>query len=384
MRFEAFFLRDWQRASAWQILLRPMSLLYMVMTAIRSALYRTKFLHKHRARVPVVVVGNITVGGTGKTTVVLAIAQRLLEAKQSPGIVTRGYAPVRNQAKFPQVIHVLPQANKTFSSSETAFGLSDEAQLLALRSGVPVYTGVKRALAVETLLSKHVDVNLVISDDGLQHYALDRDIEIAVVDGVRGFGNGFMLPAGPLREPSSRLQAVDCIVLNNTNIDDSFQEKMPEKTCQVAALRKSLETADRPVFVMTYGNEIFVPLQSDHIAGHNAPQGETTKVFVEKFCDKRIAAMAGIGHPERFFSHLERLGIILASRHAFPDHYAFARADVTGIDADVIVMTEKDAVKCFAYGDERMWAMRIDALLPDAFYKFMLKKIDDVTRPKVA
>lgn len=361
---ERFFLREWPRTSAWQFLLRPLSWLFMVLAATRRTLFAAHVFRVFRARVPVVVVGNITVGGAGKTPVVLALAAYLRQAGYTPGMVTRGYAPTGHHAA---VVHVTKAANPL---------AGDEALLLAGRSGLPVYAGVKRADAARTLLAHHAGTNVVISDDGLQHHALARDIEIAVVDGVLGFGNGRLLPAGPLRESISRLRTVDCIILNNTNIDAPFQAKMPQTPYGSDTLHGLLQAAGKPVFAMTYGNETFMALDS--------ARTEHTAAMLLRCRGKQVAAVAGIGNPARFFDHLARLGITLASQHAFADHHAFVRADFDDIQADIILMTGKDAVKCAAQADDRMWAMQVDALLPDAFYEFIRKKIDHVTRSQAA
>ncbi len=350
-QLEQFFLREWQRGSAWQMVLRPLSWLFAALAAMRRALYAAGVLRRYRVPVPVVVVGNISVGGTGKTPLVLALSRFFTDAGDTPGIVTRGY-------------------------QRPGAGMSDEALLLTRRSGVPVVADARRAAAVQALLAGHPQTNVVISDDGLQHQALARDVEIAVVDGSRGFGNGCLLPAGPLREAPSRLHSVDCIVLNNTNIDGQFEAKMPQTAHGLDTLPNILHATGRPVFEMHYGNESFVSLEG---AGLALPAA-----MLETSRGKRVAAVAGIGHPQRYFDHLARLGFTLTSRHAFADHHAFARENFSAIDADIILMTEKDAVKCADFADGRMWAMHIDALLPEAFYQFIRKKVDHVTRPQAA
>jgi tetraacyldisaccharide 4'-kinase len=421
---EPFFLREWTRVSAWQLLLQPISWLFAALSAYRRWLFQIGFFRTHRSRVPVIVVGNISVGGTGKTPAVLALAQHLRQHGQSPGIVTRGYAKKGLDTSPGMVIHVVPPP-----SHRAAMPLSDEALLLAKRSGVPVFAGVARAKVIDEMLSKHAEINVVISDDGLQHYAMARDIEIAVIDGARGLGNGFLLPAGPLRETASRLQTVDCVILNNTNIDGAFEAKMPENARGIYDLPNELpitpksvrgepveppatdiksagdENAlrqaqrergdgnnfkkDTPVFIMTYGHETFIPLHghgndANHPTSPLVTLGHAPQDFLTQTQQKRIAAVAGIGNPARFFTHLERLGFKLSTTHAFPDHHAYRREDFAKIDADIILMTEKDAVKCEGFADARMWQMQIDAVLPDAFYDFIQQKINHVTRPQTA
>ncbi len=367
-RLEQFFVHEWQRRSGWQILLRPVSWIFAAIVGIRRALFKTGILDLYQPPVPVLVVGNLTVGGTGKTPVVLALANYLHRTEQYPGIVTRGYAPGQHQDSPTAVQPMMPQ--DAAKDREPAAG--DEARLLANRSGVPVYAGSRRAATVATLLSDHADIRVVVSDDGLQHYALARDIEITVVDGLRGFGNGLMVPAGPLREPVSRLRMVDCIVLNQTGINASRLGK----SLVPSDLACLLDTIGTPIFEMTYCNEVFVKL----LGAGKYDRGAMLAMSRQK----RIAAVAGIGNPERFFLHLEQLGLTLSSKHVFDDHHAFTKTDFAGIGADIVLMTEKDAVKCDDCADDRMWAMQIDALLPDAFYQFIQKKIDHVSRSKVA
>jgi tetraacyldisaccharide 4'-kinase len=373
-RLERFFLAEWQRVSAWQLLLQPLSWLYWLIIRARHLCYRLGVFRIHAARVPIIVVGNISVGGTGKTPLVLALTKYLQQQNMRPGIVTRGYQNPHHNAPATMVMHVVPPTSLKTS-------VSDEAELLVKRSGAPVVIDQKRVDAIARLLNEHADTNVIVSDDGLQHTAMARDIEIAVIDGARGLGNGFLLPAGPLRESSARLVSVDCIILNNTNIGGQFEANMAENARQMAYLPKHI-----PTFAMTYGAEQFLRVSSmvnarSNIVHENAL---TIATFLTHCQGKKIAAIAGIGNPPRFFTHLVRLGLTLASTHAFPDHHAYQRQDIAAIDADIIIMTEKDAVKCVSFADQRLWQMQIDALLPDAFYQFMDEKIAHVTRSKAA
>jgi len=362
-QFEGFLIREWQRRSGWQLLLQPFAWLFAVLTSSRRLLYRLKFLKSTPSTVPVIVVGNISVGGTGKTPLVIALGSALLAQGRHVGMVTRGYAPHRS--------------------------VSDEVALMSRRSAAPVVANARRVAAVEQLLARYPATNIVISDDGLQHYALGRDIEIAVVDGTRGFGNGYLLPAGPLRENLARLRSVDCIVVNDTNINPSIggvfkakvaEEPLPglrlhnEKTVLAHNLMYLLAATGKPVFHMTYGHESFSPLMQHQNLG--------VEPFHFLVRGKRVAAVAGIGHPERFFTHLETLGITLDSRHAFPDHHPFVASDLDAIDADLILMTEKDAVKCahlMLLSAHRVWQMHIDALLPEPFYEFIVAQLEKIS-----
>jgi tetraacyldisaccharide 4'-kinase len=217
--------------------------------------------------------------------------------------------------------------------------------VIARRSRVPVYISPDRPAAARALLEAHPEVNVLVSDDGLQHYALARDIELAVVDGERGFGNGLPLPSGPLREPVSRLKEVDAVVVNG-----GWSDTVP-------AARQ---------FAMTLGRERFASLSGSE---ELSPQE-----FALATRGRSVVAMAGIGNPERFFEHLSRLGVA-ARRIAFADHHHYQPADLKLPGAEVIVMTEKDAVKCAAFADSRMWLMRVDAILPPDFDDFLVTRL---------
>jgi tetraacyldisaccharide 4'-kinase len=335
---------EWERRGGGALIFLPLAALYGAAVAVRRFLYRRRVLPAWRADVPVIVVGNITAGGTGKTPLVLALVDILRRHGWNPGVVARGYGRVPPREQDPRgVVRVLPDV-----ATPEHFG--DEPVLIARRSQVPVYISPDRPAAARELLADHPEVNVIVSDDGLQHYALARDIEIAVVDGDRRFGNGLLLPSGPLREPTSRLHAVDAVVMNGDGAP----------------------VADgRPHFAMRLGDERFVALSQ----GRQMTPGE----FALFARGQRVVAVAGIGNPPRFFEHLAELGIA-ARTIAFPDHHAFQPAELRLPDAQVIVMTEKDAVKCGAFADARMWLMRVEARLPDAFADFVLTRLARVRR----
>ncbi len=346
--FEAFIVQEWQQGSIWQIILRPLSWLFAAISATRRFLFRTGVSTITNVGVPVVIVGNISAGGTGKTPLVIAIVELLEKSNKHPGVITRGYVQSRMQPRALAPPIVSPQGTIT---------ASDEAMLMSQRLAAPVFANPDRVAAAALLLKRYPNTDVIISDDGLQHYRLGRDIEIAVVDGQRGFGNQHLIPAGPLRESMARLRTVDCIVVNG-----------------VAKIGLDLTQYGVPVFRMNLGNEKFVKL-----SGGDA-------VFLSDFLaivnEKKIHALAGIGNPPRFFDHLKRLGIICHATHPFSDHHAFTRADLNFPDADIILMTEKDAVKCKAFADDRMWAMRVDALLPTEFDEFILQRLNSISAAK--
>ena len=319
--------RIWYGRHPAAILLAPVGRLYQACAWARRAAYTSGLFSVYRAAVPIIVVGNISVGGTGKTPLVIWLACKLQEFGFRPGIIARGYRGVANS--WPQQVRP--------DSDPVAVG--DEAVLIAKRSGLPVAVGPNRGDAIEAL-RKHSGVNIVVSDDGLQHYAMARDIEVAVIDGIRRFGNGACMPAGPLREPVTRLDRVDLIVTNGL--------------------------AARGEFPMRY------------VAGHAHHVNETLEsVAFEVFTPKTVHAVAGIGNPDRFFALLKRSGFRITA-HAFPDHHRFAEADLDFGDRNPVLMTEKDAVKCERFHDDRLWYVPVDAELPDVFerrLKTLLKRI---------
>ena len=315
----------WYRITPLHLILFPLGWLFRALVALRRALYRGRILSGTKLAVPVIVVGNISAGGTGKTPLTLALAQQLADRGWHPLIVSRGHG---GSAQQPQ--HVTPDSDVQ--------QVGDEPLLMARRNLGPVWIGKDRAAVAQAALQAHPQCNIVLCDDGLQHYRLQRDVEIAVIDGARGFGNGFMLPAGPLREPVSRLQTVDAIVVNGGE-------------------------ASTGQYAMRLSGEIFYSLLDP---GKTATAAELGKL--------RCHAVAGIGHPQRYFRHLTSLGLN-ATEHAFPDHHPYRAADLSFADCDAILLTEKDAVKCSAFADERYWVLRVEARIDPALIDHILRKI---------
>ena len=330
---------EWQRLGGGALVFLPFAVVFFLVSCARRALYRAGVLRAWRASVPVVVVGNITVGGTGKTPLVLAVVDALLAAGMHPGVVSRGYGRV------PPTEHDPSGVVRVFPGRATPEHFGDEPVLIARRAHVPVFISPDRAAAARALLAQDKDVDVIVSDDGLQHYALARDVEIAVVDGERRFGNGLPIPSGPLREPVSRLMEVDAVVVNGGWSD---------------------AISSRRQFAMQLGRERYVALATNE----ELDPGQ----FAAAARGHRVVALAGIGNPARFFAHLERLGLAPEKR-PFADHHHFAAADLKLPGVEVIVMTEKDAVKCAAFADSRMWFLRVDALLPPDFDAFLLERI---------
>jgi len=332
------FPKHWLRPDAVSSALLPASWLFAAVSAARRALYGAGILRSTRLRVPVIVVGNVTVGGTGKTPLVLALLEDLRRSGRRPGVILRGYG-----AAAAGVAEVC--------AGDDPRAAGDEAVLLAVRSGCPVFRGRDRVAAASALLERHPDCDLIVSDDGLQHYRLARDIEIAVED-ARGHGNGRMLPAGPLREPGNR--KVDALVLNG--------EPHPERAAAIARL-KYFRMQLVPDGWYELGK---APIEVEHSIDPKALAGA------------RLHALAGIGAPQRFFRTLEELGI-RAVEHAFPDHHAFSADDLRFDACDAVLMTEKDAVKCLQLARPvPCYVLRVQARLDPSFFEFIRTRLQGV------
>jgi len=308
------------RLTALTLPLVPAALAFGAIANARRALYRGAVLHAERLPVPVVVVGNITVGGSGKTPLAAALARALAERGWHPGIVSRGHGRA-DEGGPPRL--VAPDADPST--------VGDEPVLLA-RTGVPVAVGRDRVAAARALLAAHPACNVLVADDGLQHYRLARDFEIVVVDANRGVGNGWQLPAGPLREPVRRIDEADAIVALGT----------PAPSFAPNAWRMTLE------------GDTFVRVND---------RSQTQPAAA--FAGAGVHALAGIGNPDRFFAQLRSLGIA-AVEHAFPDHHRFVPDDLGLPGAHAILMTEKDAVKCEAFADARCWYLPVRARVDPA------------------
>ena len=319
--------RCWYAAHPLGHLLLPLSWLFGALTWLRRWLYHRRLLRTERLPVPVIVVGNLTVGGTGKTPLVIWLCRHLAARGYRPGVVLRGYG---GQARdWPQRV--------TSSSDPVAVG--DEAVLLARRTGCPVSAGPERPAAARALLADGAS-DLIISDDGLQHYPLARDIEILVVDGQRRFGNGRLLPAGPLREPLSRVAAVDLIACNGPPNPGEH------------ALHPQLEAAR--------------PLAPSGAAVGGAGAGQARRL--SDFAPGPVHAVAGIGNPQRFFDALRAAGLAVIE-HPLPDHHAFHAADLDFADPYPVLMTEKDGVKCLAFAQGHHWVVPLEFAPEAAFVR---------------
>ena len=301
---------QWQRLGPLAIALWPVSLLFRLVVASRRWAYRRNLLKSKHPAVPVIVVGNITVGGSGKTPLVIWLVEFLRGHGLQPGVVSRGYGG--GASHWPQQVGA--------DSDPVAVG--DEAVLLAQRAACPVCVGPDRPAAIDALL-QHSGCDVVVSDDGLQHYAMSRDIEIAVIDGQRRFGNGLMLPAGPLREPVSRLRDVDLVICNGQPQADEF----------------AMQLSSPQIYRL---------------------DGEGPSRDISVLEGQRVRAIAGIGNPGRFFDMLRSHGLVVQG-HAFPDHHAYTAEDLAFAAELPLLMTEKDAVKCRNIFAGDAWVVSIQA-----------------------
>jgi tetraacyldisaccharide 4'-kinase len=321
--------RQWyknpSRLMAW--LNFPLGCLFVALLSFRRFLYRIGILGSWRSPIPVIVVGNITVGGTGKTPLVIWLVQKLKASGYSPGIISRGY---KSSARVP----------KEVVDKDIASLVGDEPFLMAQRTSCPVWIGRDRPAAARGLIKAHPECDVIISDDGLQHYALQRDFEIVVADGARMYGNQLMLPFGPMREPFSRLSSVDAIVVNGSEFGKA--------------------------------NEFQMRLRGDLFYSLTSPE---KTVQADYFYNKKVHALAGIGNPRRFFSYLRRLGLDVLE-HDFPDHYQFQVSDLQMPGADIILMTEKDAVKCLHFARDNVWVLPVEAEVSGGLEDKVIGKIE--------
>lgn len=298
----------------------PFSWLIGLYARIKRLAYQLHLIPAYRSPVPVIVVGNITAGGTGKSPLVIWLARFLKDQGYKPGIISRGYGG--RATSWPQQVR---------SDSDVKV-VGDEAVMIASRAKCPMAVGPIRKDAIKALLQHH-DIDVIISDDGLQHYAMARDVEIAVVHGERRLGNERFLPAGPLREPPSRLDDVDIVVVNGKGL--------------------------RNEHAMTVGSEVAVNMKTRKI--------EKLSVLKDRSCH----AVAGIGYPDGFFNALRAFGIEVKA-HPYPDHHYFEDSDIMFGDTLPVLMTEKDAVKCMRFADKNHWCVPLKVTMDRAFQQRVL------------
>jgi len=309
--------RVWYEGSGWYIALLPLAGLYWLLIALRRLLYRVGILRTKKAGVPVIVVGNITAGGTGKTPTTIWLARALRDRGFSPGIVSRGYGGSRSGASM------------RVDTESDPLVVGDEPVLIAVRAACPVVVDADRARAAAMLVEDGAD--LIIADDGLQHYALHRDYEVCVVDGSRGIGNGLLIPAGPLRETLRRIEIVDQVIVNG----------------RLSQVPDTLPTGMQ--------NAIELQLVAKEVCRLN---GSLTRP-IDRFSGTTVHAVAAIGNPVRFFDLLRGHGIQVIE-HAFADHATLDSAKLDFADDFDILMTEKDAVKFPRRVSDRFWYVPVD------------------------
>lgn len=342
-RLQLTLVEVWQRRGPIAWLLSPLSALHYLGYSARRALYALAILRQARLDVPVVVIGNLYVGGTGKTPLTIELVRALASRGWRPGVVSRGYGGAGATARM-----VRPE--------DTARQVGDEPLLIARATGVPVAVARSRTAAAHLVRAMHPECDVIVADDGLQHWPLARDMEIALLH-YRGLGNGWLLPAGPLREPTRRLDEVDAIVLNG---------EVPAIRTSAARYAMQARLGDaRPLRDGTARQAL------EAMAGQQRREG------------LRIVAAAGIGMPDRFFAMLRASGLVIEEL-PLADHFDFVANPFSGLVADRILITEKDAVKCIANpalaGDARIWvvplATEIDPRLVDA----VVTRLQNVTR----
>ncbi|CAI0984809.1 Tetraacyldisaccharide 4'-kinase [Serratia fonticola] len=322
--------RIWSGSSLVYLLLLPLSWLYGLVSGLIRLSYRCGLRKSWRAPVPVVIVGNLTAGGNGKTPMVIWLVEQLQQRGYRVGVVSRGYGG--KSAVYPLLL----------DAQTTTRQAGDEPVLIFQRTGAPVAISPKRAEAVQALLNQG-KLDLIITDDGLQHYALQRDFELVVIDGVRRFGNGWWLPAGPMRERVSRLKTVDACVANGG---------------------------------VAQPGEIAMKLQAQDAV--NIASGERRPAIELP----HVVAMAGIGHPPRFFATLEKLGVEVDREVAFADHQEYNHGQLAALasQGQTLLMTEKDAVKCRAFAQPDWWYLPVDAVLPTEQAEQLLQGIQKLIK----
>ena len=306
------------------LLLLPLSAVFLLISFIRKSLYQFNFLKSFKLKIPVIVVGNITSGGTGKTPLIIYLANELKKNGYRPGIISRGYG-----SKTEGVMEV--------SQKSDVAEAGDEPMLIQKHTHLPVFVSKDRVLAAKALVKKYAKTDVILSDDGIQHYRLRRDLEVLVIDGTRKFGNGYLLPAGPLREFRSKLKTVDAIVCNHKKVIDGS-------------------------YLMKYKGHLLINLKTNK------------KIHLNNLSLKNIHAIAGIGNPDRFFDYLKTYNILFSSS-AFQDHYKFSKKDFRDMNDKNIIMTEKDAVKCQQFSRNNFWYLPVIAEVDSKFTDVILKKL---------
>lgn len=362
--------RQWQKRGLWARLLWPFSCLVLGYVWAKRVWYQSNFHRVYRAPVPVIVVGNLYVGGVGKTPVVIALVQQLLAMGYHPGVISRGYGV--NVGPTPRVGQgkVEPQT------------LGDEPSLISEQTHAPVCVHPNRQLACQALLAAHPQVDIIVSDDGLQHLALARDLEIIVQD-QRQIGNGWLLPAGPLRESPSRLHTVELVITRLATAPPHSAPLTPRHLAEAEAetdaearhqALRSLNHATAARRVIKQPSELSMWLQVTHIHSLDQKINLSVKEFIELRQNETITAIAAISEPDRFFKTLRDAGILYQHCLGLPDHHPLEAAVFDAQIADLVLITSKDAVKCQGLHDPRIWVVATEAVFSDALWATNLVK----------
>ncbi|MDC0475679.1 tetraacyldisaccharide 4'-kinase [Methylophilaceae bacterium] len=321
---DQIFNNQYYKKSSWIYLLIPISIFFYFSSILKKYLYKSGFLKKIKIRVPVLIIGNITLGGTGKTPLALDLIANFLKEGFKPALISRGYGGSANSVR------------EVFEFSNVR-AVGDEALLIKAKSKIPVFIGKDRVDVAKILLKKYPETSIIISDDGLQHHRLARDYEIIVVDSQRQFGNGLIFPAGPLREGISTLKQVDAVVYKGVSNNSNFYQ-------------------------MKYITKHFKNLLTNK------------KAIFKDIKDKKIVAITAIGNPESFFSTLEDYDLKF-KKVIFNDHYLFNKNDFIKYADYNIVMTEKDAIKCKKFATKNFWVLPLETKVDERLFQNILKKV---------
>ncbi|WP_143000533.1 tetraacyldisaccharide 4'-kinase [Pelistega sp. MC2] len=381
--------QQWLKKGLFSIALSPIARLVKWHTDKKYTSFTHQQFQRYRAPVPVIIVGNIFIGGTGKTPVSIALIQALKQRGFTPGVISRGYgADIKHEAicaylpnasstsgdKVPVTQHIIAPAEESTLTETSpsapikwAEKIGDEPSILAQYAPVAVHP--RRQKAIELLLKTYPTVDILISDDGLQHYAIDRDIEIIVQD-TRGIGNGYLLPAGPLRESPSRLNTVNYVVTNYNTREQALSAQLsPPKNTESHDSQSTLDETQVPEQIGMY----LTLAEFEHLLTGKI---YTITEFIQQHQQQNIYAISGIGHPERFYQSLRNQGVPLNGTKDFPDHHDYSVQDLVPFNHAIVVMTTKDAIKCRHFSQNNWWCVHTKAeFIPSTFFDHLEDKI---------